>query len=157
MATNPWDQQEGEPDSAYTHFTRYLYAGLGRSLRAATKGDKRRRSVGGQVSRLSSRWNWVARARAWDVKQMRTLGHDVVLMFIGSLRKVAQKLAAKVESKNGLAKTDVLELLKFISLYVTPEIIQDVQKLDPAECLCEPQQHKLRPVESVTVTGVGHG
>ena len=78
-------------------------------------------------------------------------------MFIGSLRKVAQKLAAKVESKNGLARTNVMELLKFISLYVTPEIIQDVQKLDPAECLCEPQQHKLRPVESVTVTGVGHG
>jgi hypothetical protein len=66
-------------------------------------------------------------------------------MFIGSLRKAAQELAAKVESRNGLAKTDVMELFEFIAKYVTPEVIQDVQRLDPAECLCEPNQPKLRP------------
>jgi hypothetical protein len=64
---------------------------------------------------------------------------------------MAQKLAVRVESKNGLARTNIMEMLEFISKYVTPEVIQDLQKLDPDECLCEPKQPKLRPEE----TGAG--
>jgi len=102
----------------------------------------------------------VGHARTWDVYQIRMHGNAWARRCSNVywiIAKSGTRTSREVESRNGLAKTDVLELLKFISLYVTPEIIQDVQKLDPAECLCEPQQHKLRPVESVTVTGVGHG
>jgi hypothetical protein len=59
-------------------------------------------------------------------------------MFIGSLRKAAQELAAKVEGKNGLARTNIMELVEFIAKYVTPEVIQDMQELDPAECCASP-------------------
>jgi hypothetical protein len=70
---------------------------------------------------------------------------------------MAQKLAPRVESKNGLARTNIMEQLEFLAKFVTPDVIQDMQKLDPAECLCEPKQHKLRPAEPITETGVGHG
>ena len=90
----------------------------------------------------------VGHARTWDVYQIRMHGNAWARRCSNVywiIAKSGTRTSREVESRNGLAKTDVLELLKFISLYVTPEVIQDMQKLDPAECLCEPKQHKLSP------------
>jgi hypothetical protein len=77
----PWDQQEGEPDIAFGHFLTYLYAGPERRLAGVKKG-KKRQMPSGYIGTLSAQWHWPARARAWDISQMRTHGHDVVLSFV---------------------------------------------------------------------------
>jgi hypothetical protein len=87
--SEPWLRQKGEPAKLYLWFKRYLDLGPKRSLRKAladepsaqkaTKGDKNQAeskkglsnvSIPGSWSRASKVWNWVERAKAYDLHQV---------------------------------------------------------------------------------------
>jgi hypothetical protein len=74
----PWDQMESEPDMWYGRFQVYLELGITRTLKAAPAAAGRR--VRGEPFAWSSewanhvrRWQWRARAQAWDVHQRELL------------------------------------------------------------------------------------
>src|SRR5260370_5769850 len=77
--TAPWEQLPGESAKAYAAFCLYRDLGPRRSLDEASRsyhrgrassadGDtpSRRRRASGTMRRWADRWNWPARARAWD-------------------------------------------------------------------------------------------
>jgi hypothetical protein len=58
-----WTRQKGEPHGAYSHFTVYRSLGHDRTLRQAS--EKLKLSLA-RMRHLSSRWDWVSRATAYD-------------------------------------------------------------------------------------------
>jgi hypothetical protein len=75
----PWEQLPGESSKAYAAFCLYRDQGLNRSIEATSRAyhghsaplgretpTGRRRGASGQIRRWAQRWNWSARARAWD-------------------------------------------------------------------------------------------
>lgn len=75
----PWDQLPGESSKAYAAFAIYRDLGPRRSVDEASRAyhrptpqaatstaTRRRRGASGQVRLWAERWNWSARARAWD-------------------------------------------------------------------------------------------
>jgi hypothetical protein len=92
----PWEQQPGEPDKAYTHFLCYRDFGPERSLEKAYQSTlpvrtnaeggiverNKRQQASGAWSKESSRWNWSARAHAWDLHQFSTYGRNTVFAYV---------------------------------------------------------------------------
>ena len=79
-----WEQLPGESAKAYAAFCLYRDQGLNRSIEATSRlyhghaaplegqtAIGRRRGASGQIRRWAQRWNWSARARAWDQKLQR--------------------------------------------------------------------------------------
>ena len=77
--TAAWDQLPGESSKAYAAFCLYRDQGPQRSIEEASRvyhdrGSRdgtaaqshRQRRASGQIGRWAQRWNWTARARAWD-------------------------------------------------------------------------------------------
>jgi hypothetical protein len=77
--TAPWEQLPGESSKAYAAFCLYRDQGPQRSIEAASRAyhdrglqhgeaahAQRKRRASGQIGRWAQRWNWSARARAWD-------------------------------------------------------------------------------------------
>ena len=62
----PWERGVGEPAGAYSKFLGYLSLGPRRTL--AQTAEKCRSSPG-RLKQLSSRWQWLRRAIAWDQHQ----------------------------------------------------------------------------------------
>jgi len=74
-----WEQQSDEPSLWFDRFTRFRQAGPGRSLlrvyiiERAQRGGERRESYSlpGAWDRASAKWNWRARADAWDAHERK--------------------------------------------------------------------------------------
>lgn len=69
----PWEQQPGEPDKWYARFLRFRDQGSGRTKatafradQAETGGNRRAKKLPGSWDVMSKRWEWDARALAWD-------------------------------------------------------------------------------------------
>jgi hypothetical protein len=60
----PWHQQEDESISSYGRFSMYLK--LGPFKRSFKMVEEKGHSLSA-VAKLSSKWNWVSRAEAWDL------------------------------------------------------------------------------------------
>lgn len=67
-APEPWERQPGEPSAAFEAFTVYRDLGADRSL--AKAGQKLGKATH-TLERWSVRWQWVARAQAWETAQDR--------------------------------------------------------------------------------------
>ena len=78
----PWDQQPEEPRLWFKRFSLYLLMGPTRSIAAAYCDDFARHHPGKTCKPtsatkwrvISSRWNWVRRAEAWDKEQIMLAG-----------------------------------------------------------------------------------
>ena len=81
MAT-PWERMPAESSKAYAAFCLYRDKGPRRSLDEASRAyhgqaadveaaPDRRRRASGQIRRWAERWNWSARAMAWDLEMDR--------------------------------------------------------------------------------------
>lgn len=71
--TDLWDQLPGESSKAYAAFVIYRDLGPRRSIEEASRlyhdrpnSSPRRRRASGQIRHWAERWNWPARAVAWD-------------------------------------------------------------------------------------------
>jgi hypothetical protein len=96
----PWDRLTKEPESSYALFLIYRDMGAKRSLEKLAEGDfgasegGDRQATDGppvpaasQLRRLSARWQWVERCRAWD-NHLREARDD-------EIRKEAAKVARR--------------------------------------------------------------
>ena len=67
--TQPWERQPGEPPRAWTAFT--TYRDLAPHERSLVKVGVQYGKTAGWMEKLSSRWRWVGRVRAWENEQDR--------------------------------------------------------------------------------------
>src|SRR5207245_1768705 len=102
---NPWDQREGEPAAAYARFLAYRNLGPSRTVALAVasveaspelqtarrtgrgrKGPERDAGAGAAEPRShpprrwrddAARWEWAARADAWDIARLTEAGERV--------------------------------------------------------------------------------
>jgi hypothetical protein len=144
-----WEQQSDEPDESYGRFLIYRGLGPGRSIasayahylntfRNATPRPKTPQ-VPGHWSDDSAKWKWIDRAHAWDVSVLRTYGERLVVRFIGSLDKLAEKTAEALAKDNCRPKrwADVLSAINVLAAYVTPDAAKALQ---PAADDAEPKR-----------------
>lgn len=94
----PWEQQEGEPDSAYARFCVYRDLGPSRTIEDAykqhsgkAKKGAKRQYISGQWSRDSIAYDWVKRATRFDIEMFSTTGIQVVTRWYKSLDIISQK------------------------------------------------------------------
>jgi hypothetical protein len=96
---SPWQQVEGEPAGAFTRFQVYLSLGPARSLRAAyrqylegngrqPKGNKKQHRLPGCWGKDAARWNWQARARAFDLEHLAGAGQIALVAFSAYLQRI---------------------------------------------------------------------
>lgn len=94
--SNPWEKRDDESNAAYARFLIYRNLGVGRSLDLAyhslvvSKRDKTR--VSGQWQEDSSRYEWKARADAWDVYILTEVARGVVVKYVNALDKAFQRI-----------------------------------------------------------------
>lgn len=68
----PWEQRDGEPNRWYQRFNAFRLAGPGRSIltvsnaEKALKGRKESKYTPGSWRNAAEKWQWKARANAWD-------------------------------------------------------------------------------------------
>lgn len=74
-----WDRQEGEPTKWYNRFERYRLMGSNRSVLATYHGESAKSGNGrqkgltpGSWSTNADKWNWKARAEAWDMQEAQS-------------------------------------------------------------------------------------
>src|SRR5512139_1011766 len=100
----PWDQLPDEPSAAYARFLVYRNLGAARSVDAAyhTGPSEAKR---GKARRASSQWfedsvhyQWPERAAAWDIENLTTLGHTVVVKFINILEGIAARALESIHT-----------------------------------------------------------
>lgn len=96
-----WDQHEHEPDAAYARFLAYRNLGPSRSLDKAYRASQgaEKRQAPGQWHKDSVAYQWVARATAWDIDNLKTHGERIVLNYVASLDSIADKLQAYLSNE----------------------------------------------------------
>lgn len=76
----PWDQQEKEPDEYYRKFLIFRDLGSERTLLNAQtleEPNRTRPEASSAWKRMSSNWNWLARADAYDLSIQKTASKEV--------------------------------------------------------------------------------
>jgi hypothetical protein len=88
----PWEQQPGEPPEAYARFLAYRNLGAGRSVaKARGKTRKKTQSLSGQWTEDCAAYNWVSRARAWDIENLRQHGAQLAVIWANCVIAAAEK------------------------------------------------------------------
>jgi hypothetical protein len=97
----PWERLPGESDAAISAFVLYRDLGAQRSLDAAStryharnqqptdqpqSGSRKNKKCSGQIRTWADRWDWRARAAAWDAEQDRQ-ARQAMLQEIVDMRK----------------------------------------------------------------------
>ena len=96
-----WEQQEGEPDTAYSHFVAYLTLGVGRSIIGAyrlTHPDSESSAVSGAWREESSKWRWRKRANDHDLSLFRESARELVGIYGEAMRVIARKAIEALDS-----------------------------------------------------------
>lgn len=111
----PWERQEGEPNLWYQRFERYRLAGPTRSLLGTVNAEKaergvqrRARSTPGAWQRKFEKWNWKARAEAWDAYIAHKIASEAEAKALSSGYALRYK---RIEKLNQLAELLLEELL----------------------------------------------
>ncbi len=139
----PWAQQPDEPGAAYARFLTYLHLGRTRTLEAAIaawrsanpakKREKTRApskaSISGTWAAESSRYEWVARARAWDIEMMVDLGYDTVVDFVNTLSLLASKTlrAAASQQVRPRGLKTILQLVNLLGSFIPAETVAAIR------------------------------
>lgn len=93
-----WDQQPGEPDAAFKRFLVYLYLGPGRTLNSAYRrsvpaSDRvESRRATGTWHADSRQWNWMQRADAFDIYNLRRHGQRAIIAYVRRICRLSDKL-----------------------------------------------------------------
>jgi hypothetical protein len=88
-----YDRRDGETPQAYEAARAYFELGSARSLVAAAQKCNKGVSI---LGRWSAKWDWAARARAWDDVRQRELDAAVAKAIFA----VAEKVAAEWETRD---------------------------------------------------------
>jgi hypothetical protein len=135
----PWDQMPAEDNAAYARFLVYRNLGLKRSLKRAYaktlrdanlfNGDHRKLNLPASWRMDSNAYRWVARSSAWDLRNLALYGSRVAVLHVRAVEIVAKKAAAAAKRLNvgDDGWRDVLESLRFVGQFLTPEIVRDIE------------------------------
>ena len=138
----PWDKLSGESDEAYSRFLIYRNLGARRSLRRAychylrvydgyTGGTKRLQPPGNWTDEHAAHF-WAQRAAAWDVRNLTAYGARLAVLHVRAVTAVAEKCVRSAErlepGDDGWA--DLLESLRLVGEYLTPDVIRGIQERD---------------------------
>ena len=97
-----WEQQEGEPEAAYSRFLAFLTLGVGRSIIRAyrlTHPDSEASAVSGVWREESSKWAWRKRANDHDLSTFRESARETVAAYGEGMRAIARKALEALESE----------------------------------------------------------
>jgi hypothetical protein len=89
----PWDRQPGETDKSFSTLGVYLALGPWRSLREACQSVYGKTTVLRQVEIWSKKFNWVARARAFDAAQAVKIREELAAQRLDLARQVMRNAA----------------------------------------------------------------
>jgi hypothetical protein len=133
-AARPWDQRPDEPPDAYARFLSYRNLGPGRTLPLAESchggaTGRTKKHASGHWTEACVRHEWVSRAAAWDIDQLKSRGPELARLWTGILvaaaRKAAQKLADPAcVPKDFAAAVAVIDRL---APYITPDVLAALQ------------------------------
>lgn len=144
MNDKPWGQLPGESTSAYKRFLFFRNEGVGRTLRAAfiksrLVGSKAQRNAmenaiadgseinpSGAWTSDSAQFDWVERANLWDIANLEKHGEESVLLFVESVRELAQKTRNFIKKTNLKDWGGALEALKTLGSFMSEETIAEV-------------------------------
>jgi hypothetical protein len=125
---HPWDQRPDEPVEAYARFLTYRNLGLGRTLPLAESShgraaNRKKTQASGHWTNECSKFNWVARATAWDIEQLQNYGSELVPLWIGIMLDAARKTAQKLADPACVPGTfeEALRVHDRIAPYLTPD------------------------------------
>lgn len=129
--TTPWGQLPNEPDSSFVRFMAYLALGPGRSIRRAYRawarqrgGNNPQQKAAGSWTKDSARFDWPARARAFDLATFNDVGKDAVIALVNAINETSVRtLRALKKSKGPRDWPEILETLKLLSLAIPAETI----------------------------------
>lgn len=134
----PWDRGEDEPASAYARFVVYKSLGCGRSLdrayhvwqrrRDRAPGEEKLRKATGRApgswSKLSSQFDWPARATAYDIDALTHEGRSAVVGMISALNKATMRTIRALNKSRGPQNWgEILESMRTISAMISPEAV----------------------------------
>jgi uncharacterized protein involved in tolerance to divalent cations len=132
-------QLPGETAEDFARFLVYRNLGPCRTLRKAYAiylqelGDS---EGGSKVARATRSWreksakfDWVNRATAWDAHNQQTYGTRIAVLQAHALLRLSKKAYQDVKRLKPSEATwkDVLATVKFLSKYITPELIAEVR------------------------------
>ncbi len=116
----PWDRREGESEPAYIAFLVYRNLGPSRSIDRAYRQFKqgkcertavpRRTSAPGNWGDYSVRFDWVQRARAWDIWRLQVYGQRVAVLLTHNLERSLERLADALD-RYGLGDPEWSQIL----------------------------------------------
>jgi hypothetical protein len=131
-----WERQPGEPDAAYVRFLIYRNLGPARSLEAAYRkfmedlgeidAAKSCESlpVSGQWFKDSHSFDWVRRARAWDIAVFSEVGREAVIALGHYTRALAVRALEALANSSGPENwKEHLETLHALCTIIPPETI----------------------------------
>jgi hypothetical protein len=128
----PWDQQEGEPRSAYVRFLLYRSLGPGRSIDEAYRLLLQQRARGAKSSKTrapgnwyqeSSKWNWNDRASEWDIAALLAVGDDSIASLVTYVRDAVRRAHGSLSKLEPKTWSDVLESLDAFGHALPPEVV----------------------------------
>ncbi len=149
-----YEQLPDEPDSSYAHFLYYKNLGPGRSLRIAynkyliDKGEAPAGTKCGSWGAESSDWDWVERARAFDISILENDGKDTVLAFLDALRHASAKAAEYIRLAGPESWGDALETLNVVGKFIPPETVAAISANAEADrCEDDGEAGEVREVQ----------
>jgi hypothetical protein len=131
-SNRPWEQQPGEPDAAHARFLVYLQLGPARSLRmaqnAATNRDKSRqgkKSVSGGWSSDCVKFDWVARARAYDIAHLAEAVPESANAILRMIHQSAVTALQHLQEGKLKPRTwdQLNETVVILANFISPEVI----------------------------------
>jgi hypothetical protein len=110
-----WEQQPGEPDTAFAHFLAFLTLGVGRTIIRAyklTHPESEAAVVSGLWREESSKWSWRKRANAFDLSSFRDAAREAAAMYAEAIGHLGKKaLEAMASEKPEMRPRDWPEAL----------------------------------------------
>jgi len=133
-----WDQEPGEEPEDYADFLFYRNLGPRRSLRMAYRRyirqnvksespnakppDYSHLEASPRWKRLARERNWKSRAIAWDISALKNDGGTILALQSRTLKRLAYKACRAAKGIQIEDSRDLLEILKTIQSYLTPEL-----------------------------------
>lgn len=150
-----YERLSNEPDSAYMHFLYYRNLGPARTLRRAYNAyligtgeapEGTDKSKCGSWGAESVAWNWVERARAFDISILANEGKETVLAFLDALCHAAKRAAEFIRTGQPESWNDALATLNVVGKFIPPEAVEALAapESDPAD-EPEPDEEAIGP------------
>lgn len=135
MAADPWTQRPDEPPESFVRFQFYLQLGPARSLTLAymsycqslpgAKKRARTQPAPGNWTEDSSRFDWPARATAFDIRHLQERGGELVVMWNELICQAVRKALERITSARCSPKTyrECLAAISAGAPFLTPELL----------------------------------